>query len=82
MIAEATSLKPVVSRNATKDISATLTAFPVFSLSDISPMKAPAKGPIISPNGMKTNPIIIPIVENVMARFEPPPILVKMIGAT
>lgn len=76
------SFAPVVKRNETNDIKATLVAFPTEELFDTSPMKAPANGPKIRPIGMKNKPAISPRVEPHIAALDPPPTLVSQIGAT
>lgn len=76
------SFAPVVNRNETNDIKATLVAFPTEELLETSPIKAPANGPNIRPIGMKNRPAISPKVEPHIAAFDPPPTLVSQIGAT
>ena len=77
-----TSLNPVVRRNPTNEPRADLSALsPVPSAARYSPINAPANGPIIIPNGGKTNnQAIIPIVDPVTPALVPPYFFVHQIG--
>ena len=81
MTKEAASFRKVPVKKPKKEPQAALKAFFAVLLLIISPKKAPAKGPIIMPNGGKRNkPKINPMVLPQTPTFDPPYRLVPYTG--